>query len=107
MIPDGTPAGKRICKTGLEGEPSNFPVRVCALNEENATSYADMLVAEALRQTNTPSCQGNYSRLCDMSDGNFTSITDRETGTDRCCKYPRLTQQRQRSWVSLVSQSRE
>ena len=100
MVPDGS----RVCKTGLEGEPSNFPVRVCALNEENATSYADMLVGEALRETNTASCQGNYSRLCDMSAGNFTSITSRTTGTDRCCQYPRLKQQRQRAWRSLVSQ---
>ena len=49
---------------------------------------------------NTASCQGNYSQLCQSSGGNFTPITNRETGTDRCCRFPRMISRRQRYWVS-------
>ena len=97
--------GSKVCKTGAPGEESRFDVRVCASNEQNATSYAQSLVQTALEGTNTRTCQDNYTQLCTLSAGNFTPITDRETGTDRCCRYPRLNQLRQKFWESRAEGS--
>ena len=36
---------------------------------------------------NTLTCSGNYTAICSNANGFFSSITDRASGTDRCCRY--------------------
>ena len=69
---------------------------------ESECTNANSLVKEALETMSTRSCEGNYTRLCGLSNGTFTPITDKITGTDRCCRYPRLEQSRQSSWCVCV-----
>eukprot|EP00960_Hanusia_phi_P026826 746491-Hanusia_phi.AAC.4 len=66
---------------------------------------------------NTQTCSGNYTAICNEANGLFSSITDRASGTVRCCRQqmiamtevfdlfysnPRYLFTRQKNWKSIA-----